>query len=203
VPRELGWIEWEDGHEPLKSRKRPGTYSAATRQPGERHKAGEVTFVPATDVEKAALTDQPRPSRRRYEHRHRPGVVYRDQEPGPGAVFMAELAHRVAPAIAEYVGTIPHSSRPMRWRCTGRGRVPRSRRSRTISGSTGRRCGAGSVPTTSAVTAGPGASGSGGQAGAGLGGGGERRVAPAGARAEEERDILRKAARYFAGETRW
>ena len=61
VPRALVVAEWDDGQDPSPSRKRPGSYSPATRLPGSSRKAGEMTVKPATEEDVAELTGRPVP----------------------------------------------------------------------------------------------------------------------------------------------
>ena len=59
VPRMLVWAEWEDGQEPFDSRKKPGSYSPATRLPGSSRKAGEMTIMLPTEKDPAERPGEP------------------------------------------------------------------------------------------------------------------------------------------------
>lgn len=65
MPRRLVVAEWEDGQEPFDSRKKPGSYSPATRLPGSSRKAGEMTITLPTEED---LAERPREP---PEHRQR------------------------------------------------------------------------------------------------------------------------------------
>lgn len=63
MPRALVVAEWDDEQEPFPSRKKPGSYSPATRLPGGSRKAGEMTITGATEEDVAELTGRLVPRR--------------------------------------------------------------------------------------------------------------------------------------------